>query len=309
MITPDNPYYAQVQLLVGVLPHVATERCFALKGGTAINLFVRDMPRLSVDIDLAYVPISDRQSALKEINAAMTRMKRVIETRSGSPAPVVHVTKREEGAICGMVVRNGAAEIKIEVTPVLRGSVYAESDRRIAASAEAAFGFAEVPSLSFEDVYAGKLVAALDRQHPRDLFDVKELLENEGISERLFRAFLVYLISHDGSLARVIHPAHKPIAETFEKQFVHMPIEPVTLEQLEQARRDLIAGVHSKMGENEKKFLVSFKKLEPEWGLLGVDHAAELPAVKWKLLNLAKMSPEDHSEAVVRLERVLASIK
>ena len=57
MITPASPYYAQVRLLVRELPVVAKETCFALKGGTALNLFVRDMPRLSVDIDLAYVPL------------------------------------------------------------------------------------------------------------------------------------------------------------------------------------------------------------------------------------------------------------
>jgi hypothetical protein len=62
MLTPDNPYYPQVRLLVGVLPFIARERCFALKGGTAINLFVRDLPRLSVDIDLAFVPLETAQS-------------------------------------------------------------------------------------------------------------------------------------------------------------------------------------------------------------------------------------------------------
>lgn len=309
MITPDNPYYAQVQLLVGVLPFVATERCLALKGGTAINLFLRDMPRLSVDIDLAYVPITDRETALREINAAMGRMKKTIETESGSPAYGVRVTKIEEGAICGMVVKSGRAEIKIEVTPVLRGSVYRESERRIVERAEKAFGFAEVLSLSFEDIYAGKLVAALDRQHPRDLFDVKELMENEGISERLFRAFIVYLISHDGSLARVVNPQLKPIADMFEKQFLHMPVAPVTVEELEQARTELIASIHSKIGEKEKRFLISFKRREPEWRLLGVDHAAELPAVKWKLHNLGRMSPEAHRDAVARLERALESIR
>ena len=50
-------YRRQVQLLIRVLPSIAEEACFALKGGTAINLFVRDMPRLSVDIDLTYLPV------------------------------------------------------------------------------------------------------------------------------------------------------------------------------------------------------------------------------------------------------------
>lgn len=52
----SEPYRAQMDLLLQVLPLVAKEESFALKGGTAINLFVRDMPRLSVDIDLTWLP-------------------------------------------------------------------------------------------------------------------------------------------------------------------------------------------------------------------------------------------------------------
>ncbi|MBY0270781.1 MAG: nucleotidyl transferase AbiEii/AbiGii toxin family protein [Burkholderiales bacterium] len=306
MITPDNPYFQQVRLLVIVLPYVAAERCFALKGGTAINLFVRDMPRLSVDIDLAYVPLSDRQSALREIDAAMMRIKGILE--SGSPAYGVRVSKRVDGCAYGLIVRNSLAEIKIEVTPVLRGSVYSETDLRIVPNAEKAFGFAETPALSFENIYAGKLVAALDRQHPRDLFDVAQLLENEGVSDRLFKAFLVYLISHDGSLARLINPAYKPLGDLYEKQFKGMTVEPVTVDYLEKARQDLISVIHSMLDDGAKRFLVSFKKMNPDWGLLGVPHAKDLPAVQWKLRNLGQMSPDKHADAVGKLEDVLSRI-
>jgi hypothetical protein len=53
-------YRAQADLLLQVLPQVAKEDFFALKGGAAINLFVRDMPRLSVDIDLSCQTFDDR---------------------------------------------------------------------------------------------------------------------------------------------------------------------------------------------------------------------------------------------------------
>jgi predicted nucleotidyltransferase component of viral defense system len=303
MLTPDNPYYPQVRLLVGVLPFVAQERCFALKGGTAINLFVRDLPRLSVDIDLAFLPVGERLAALREIDAAFRRMKQSLE--GVSPAYVARIAKREQGHAYGMLVSNGEAEIKVEVSPVLRGSVYPESDRRIVARAEAEFGFAEVPVLSFEDLYAGKIVAALDRQHPRDLFDAKLLLAAEGISERLFRAFLVYLISHDGSLARLVNPGPKPIRQLFEQQFANMPAEPVRLEDLERARADLIGAVRARLKDPEKEFLVSFKRGEPRWELLGVEHAAALPAVRWKLQNLERMGEARRRAAVTDLERAL----
>jgi predicted nucleotidyltransferase component of viral defense system len=306
MITPDNPYYRQVQLLVAVLPSVAEERCFALKGGTAINFFVRDMPRLSVDIDLAYLPGGDRASALREIDAALKRIRDGLQ--SGSPPFDVRITKRQDGYACAMLVREGDATVKIEVSPVLRGTVFPTADRRILPRAEEEFGFAEVPVLSFEDLFAGKLVAALDRQHPRDLFDVQLLLQEEGISPNLFRAFLVYLISHDGSLARIVAPRPKPIAELFERQFANMTAEPITVAQLERAREELIATLHGNIGENEKAFLLSFKRGEPRWDLLGVEHAIELPAVRWKLQNLERMERNAKQSAISELERVLSRI-
>ena len=306
MITPDSPYFAQVRLLVGVLPVVARERCFALKGGTAINLFVRDMPRLSVDIDLAFVPVGDRATALAEIDAALGRISK---TLAGRPYGYrVSVGKRQDGSVYGLLVSDRAAEIKIEVSPVLRGSVYPESMRRIVDRAEAEFGFAEVFVVSFADLYAGKIVAALDRQHPRDLFDVKLLLAEEGISDELFRAFLVYLISHDGSIARVLNPTRKPLDDLFERQFVGMTVEAVTVDELNQARADLIAALHQRFGEHEKAFQMAFKRGEPSWDVLGVAHAADLPAVRWKLQNLAQMSADKHREALDNLERVLGNI-
>ncbi len=306
MITPDSPYFAQVRLLVAVLPIVAKERCFALKGGTAINLFVRDMPRLSVDIDLAFVPIGERTAALAEINAALGRMT---ETLSGRPYGYrVKVGKQQDGSAYGLLVSNRTAEIKIEVSPVLRGLVYAQSMRRMVGRAETAFGFAEVPVVSLADLYAGKIVAALDRQHPRDLFDVKLLLAAEGISDDLFRAFLVYLISHDGSIARILNPTHKSLDDLFNRQFVGMTMDVVTIEELDQARSDLIKALHARLGEREKTFLISFKRGEPRWDLLGVAHAAQLPAVRWKLQNLAQMTPTKHYAALANLERVLGKI-
>ncbi len=306
MITQDSPYFAQVRLLVAVLPVIARERCFALKGGTAINLFVRDMPRLSVDIDLAFVPVGERAAALAEIDAALARISAALSVQPYGFR--VRVSKRHDGNAHGLLVGHRSAEIKIEVSPVLRGLVYPEAPRRIVARAEAEFGFAEVPVVSFADLYAGKIVAALDRQHPRDLFDVKLLLAQEGVSDELFRAFLVYLISGDDSIARVLDPRAKPLQELYERQFVGMTVEPVALDELERARADLIAALHGMIGEQEKEFLMSFKRGNPRWELLGVEHAPDLPAVRWKLHNLAQMSPERRDEEIGNLERVLEDI-
>lgn len=77
------PYYRQVALLMQVLPYVAVEREFALKGGTAINLFIRDFPRLSVDIDLAWVPLESRAIALPHIRDALARIAANLQQQAG----------------------------------------------------------------------------------------------------------------------------------------------------------------------------------------------------------------------------------
>ena len=84
----SEQYRRQVALLVQALPFVAEESCFALKGGTAINLFVRNLPRLSVDIDLTYVPVADRSRSLFDIDSAMRRIaKRISEGTGGNKGP------------------------------------------------------------------------------------------------------------------------------------------------------------------------------------------------------------------------------
>ena len=73
-MAPRDAYRAQVELLIRCLPAVASAPDFAIKGGTAINLFLRNMPRLSVDIDLTYLPISDRDTALAGIRSQLARI-------------------------------------------------------------------------------------------------------------------------------------------------------------------------------------------------------------------------------------------
>jgi hypothetical protein len=148
----NNPFTEQVRLLVALLPSVAKQSCFALKGGTAINLFLRDMPRLSVDIDLAYLPLEDRAVSLAGIDMALGEITADIERhipRTEVRASVLKGTGRR----FKLLVRQGDTHVKIEVTPVLRGSVYPVEDRQLSARAGKTFGFARMPVLSFEDLY------------------------------------------------------------------------------------------------------------------------------------------------------------
>ena len=295
-------YRRQVTLLLRVLPYVAEEDCFALKGGTAINLFFRDMPRLSVDIDLTYLPVRPRQQSLAEIDAAMRR----IATRIQNGIPGARVASdRTEGAVTRLVVRGDNAQIKIEVTPVLRGSVYAPELRAVMPAVEKTFGFAETSIVSFADLFAGKIVAALDRQHPRDLFDVLGLFTHEGITEDLRRAFLVYLISHNRPMAEVLAPTRKDISEEFLRGFAGMTDRPVTLGELLAARERLIAEIVGGMPLPHRRFLMSFERGEADWSLLGIPGVEQLPAVRWRQQNLDSLSPGRRAALVEHLSTVL----
>src|ERR1700746_1299078 len=135
------PYPRQAELLFRVLPHVAQEKAFALKGGTAINLFIRNMPRLSVDIDLTYVPVQARAESLAAIDTATNR----ISDRVKSGIPGARITEGKlEGALIRLLVRSEGLQTKIEVTPVLRGCVYEPELRTVSQAVEEAFGFAEI---------------------------------------------------------------------------------------------------------------------------------------------------------------------
>ena len=296
-------YRRQVALLVRILPLVAEESCFALKGGTAINLFIRDMPRLSVDIDLTYVPVAPRAESLAAIDAAMKRI--VARVKKAIPEAQV-IMSGSEGAITTLFVREGGVQTKIEVTPVLRGCVYEPETRSVSDAVESTFGFAEIPVVSFADLYAGKIVAALDRQHPRDLFDVRDLLANEGIDDDLRKAFIVYLLSHGRPMSEVLAPTRKDISDEFFRGFEGMTEQPVSRDELIAAREALIVEIVGKMPESHRRFLISFERGAPDWALLGIPGAPELPAVKWRQQNLDKLAKEKRAELVEALERVLS---
>lgn len=297
----SDAYRRQVELLLQALPHVAGEDCFALKGGTAINLFIRDMPRLSVDIDLTYLPVADRPASLAAIDSALKRIAGSIR-KSDSSIQITESAPRTQTETTKLIVRaRDRTQIKIEVTPVLRGCVYDPQIMTVSAKVEDEFGFAETNVLSFEDLYAGKIMAALDRQHPRDLFDVHLLLGNEGISDDLRSAIIVYLISHDHSPHSLLDPVLRDISQDFEQNFVGMTDDVIALDTLLEARNSLIANVTGNMPDHHKEFLVSFYSRNPDWQLLGLEGVSELPAVKWRELNLDRAGDGTREELVKKL--------
>lgn len=300
----SNLYIEQVRLLVALLPSVAKQACFALKGGTAINLFVRDMPRLSVDIDLAYLPVEDRDTSLTAIDQALAGMAADIEQHI--PRTVIRdsVLKGTDRRF-KLLVQQGEIMVKIEVTPVLRGSVFPAEERQLSARAAETFGFARLPVLSFADLYAGKLCAALDRQHPRDLYDVYWLLRQEGVNEQLKNAFLVYLMGHNRPMAELLAPQVRDITPQYHAELAGMVREPVDLAQLQETLPELVRVIRTTMADEDKRFLLALKRGDQNWRDFVLPEAERLPAIQWKMHNLARMQPAKRREAADKLEAVL----
>ena len=278
---------------------------FALKGGTAINLFYRDLPRLSVDIDLTYLPVQERQASLTQIDETLTSIMEDINKVSGL------IAKRIAGGGGGATrisAGDGRTLVKIETSPVTRGIVGGTQTMAVCDLVAEEFGFAETEVVSFEDLYGGKIHAALDRQHPRDLFDIAELYENEGLTDALLRTFMVYLASSPRPPHELLDPNHFDMTDAYKDEFVGMTRRSVELDELHAARSHLIKDIQSRLGGSIAEFLVGLQAGKPDFELLGLSAASELPAVRWKLLNLNRLiekDPEKHKQQTGQLEKLL----
>lgn len=289
-----NPIYlATARFLTEIAPVVFESGIFALKGGTAINLFLREMPRLSVDLDLVFTDHRrPRAGALTTINEALRGARSQLAKRG---LKVQAVSAADMGETKLLVQRDDLS-VKIEVNTVIRGAVHPTQTMALtAAASDALMADLELPLLSLEDIYGGKLVAAMDRQHPRDLFDVMELFAHGGITPEIRRAFVVYLASHNRTLHEVLFPPPKDIRLAYEGSFAGMTTEPVTMDALLTTREQLFRELPLALDANEREFLRTLVRAEPDWSLLGIPHLEELPAIRWRLQNLqqlARNSPE-----------------
>jgi len=313
MMMPDdtekNYYHRQVELLLKILPHVAKENdIFALKGGTAINFFIRDMPRLSVDIDLTYLPIESREITLVRLEESLVRMKQ--DVMRHHPDIVVREKRTQsEGRLNKLLIVEKDVLIKIEPNEILRGSVFPCELRSLSRRVEDLFGLAitDMPVLSVADLYGGKICAALARQHPRDLFDVKLLLENEGITDSIRQALVVYLASSPRPIHELLNPSPvlQDLRKAYEDGFVGMTQLTVTYEELVSIRMGLTRHLLESFTVNERKFLLSIKSDQSDWKLMPIAGIEKLPALEWKVRNIRKMDSEKHQVALNNLRKLL----
>lgn len=264
-------------------------------------------PRLSIDIDLAYLPIKEREESIQEISSAVQSVSESIEKFLGD-IKIVPKKSPDSDLWKGMIVQKETVVVKIEPNLVIRGAVFPCEVRDLSVDAENLFEMSlSVKTLSFADLYGGKLCAALDRQHPRDLFDIKLLLDNEGLRDDVRKAFIVYLISHNRPIHELLEPGNVDIKYIFENEFLGMTRVEIKYEELIETKSKLIKRVKNDLTVKEKEFLLSIKRKEPAWDLFEINGVDRLPAVQWKLINLKKMSQAAHFKALTKLEKVLYS--
>lgn len=299
----DKFYADAVRLLLRVAPEIFANDIFAMKGGTAINLFLRDMPRLSVDIDVVYVPYHTlRDAASQEIASQLN----VIATRLGTSGLAVRKIAANDQGETKLLVSTEETQVKVEVNIVFRGTVKPVVQRALCQRASNLFGVElTLPMLDEAELYGSKLVAAMDRQHPRDLFDVMQMLEQDGLSDDILECFVTYLAGHNRPIHEVLFSNDKDIGLEYRDNFLGMTTEDVSLEQLLAVRRRLRTEIPQRLTPDQKAFLVGLSQAAPDWSLLACPHAKELPALRWKLANLEAFRVKRPDDFLRQTEQLL----
>ena len=300
----NQAYTSTVQLLLAIAPAIVETPLFALKGGTALNLFVQDLPRVSVDIDVVFLPHDiDRDDALQAIKDELAAAK----TRIQSMGFVAEVRQNKAGDEAKMFVSDNTSEVKVEVNYVSRGTVLTPIRSSLTAAAQALFAAnIELPMLAIPELYGSKLVAAMDRQHPRDLFDVQQMFDRFGMPPAFVDCFVVYLASHNRPVHEVLFAQLQPLAQVFTSEFVGMTAAPVTLEQLEATRVRLFESLPKALTPAHRNFLLSLVQADPDWSEMAFAHLRELPAIRWKLMNLAKLKKNNPKRFVQQHDELAA---
>jgi len=303
----DQAYIDTVRLLLRVVPDIFENEIFAMKGGTAINLFVQDMPRLSVDIDVVYVPRDpSREEALRAISDEINSIQKRLEKLGLS----VRLNKLNSDSETKLFIEDDRSQVKVEVNVVFRGTIFPVVTRSLTAKTSQMFGTTvDAPVLAEAELYGSKIVAALDRQHPRDLFDVLKFYEQGDLTPDILEAVVIYLAGHNRPTHEVLFGTDKDISASYANSFVGMIFEESpSLEMLVDVRTRLRADIVHRMTEKHRDFLIGLAEANPDWSLLDCEHAESLPGLRWKLINLNKFQknrPSDFARQAEALRTLL----
>jgi predicted nucleotidyltransferase component of viral defense system len=306
--TSADIYKAQVALLLKILPNVLEEENFALHGGTAINLFHLNMPRLSVDIDLTYIPFSsDRNADLDNIRGSLEMTKKRLEERMPDVRfPDSQRALKDLKLICSA----SDVQIKIEVNQINRGLIAESCLKKLCSRAQDDFNsFCEVKTVSQGQLWGGKINAALDRQHPRDLFDIRNMFNEVGYTDEIKTGFLFFLLGGKRPFHELLNPQKIDQKAVFDSQFIGMTIQPFSYEEYQETRDRLIFEVNRSLTERDRAFLIAFSQGEPVWD--HVDYGM-YPAIRWKLMNISELkndNPQKYREQTELLRQSLEQVK
>lgn len=280
----ESIYIRQTELLLRVLPYIHAPDVFALHGGTAINLFHDEMPRLSVDIDLTHLPIKDRETDLKSIKTNLEEIAKELRR----VVPGIQVTNPnhamgEYKLFCNLK----GVQIKIEVNTINRGVIGDVENRMLCITAQEKFDqFFEMKIVPKNQLFGGKIIAALDRQHPRDIFDTMRFLDKESLDEEFFKGFLFCLLSSSKPMHEILAPVFKDQQSAMNTQFKGMTDVDFSYSVYEHQRKRLRDTILKSLNEQHLQFLRSVAENKPDW-IFG--NWSNFPGISWKLKNLMEL--------------------
>ncbi|OAV65983.1 hypothetical protein Barb6XT_02173 [Bacteroidales bacterium Barb6XT] len=198
------------------------------------------------------------------------------------------------------------ATVKVEVNQINRGLIAEPCKMVLCDKAQEVFDrFCEVPTVSIGQLWGGKINAALDRQHPRDIFDVKNLFNEIGYSDEIKTGFLFFLLCGNRPMHELLSPKDTDQRVVFDSQFNGMTDYAFSYEEFDEIRNQLSFKIRKSLTINDKEFLLSFAKGEPIWK--DADYSL-FPAIRWKLFNIQKLrenNPHKFQEQIGLLEKTI----
>ena len=295
----NKTYKQQVELLLKIIPTLSGIESFAIHGGTAINLYVLDLPRYSIDI--TYAPIKPREESFAEIHKNLS----IIKEKVKAIIPNVIVTEKPNKIYC---TQKGIM-VKIEVSGTKRGLIEPYEIKTLCAKAQNEFETSNKAKIvSISQLYGGKITAALDRQHPRDLFDVKLMFDFVSDFEQVKKGVLYCLLSGDRPIIESLSPNRIDQREAIIKQFAGMTEVSFSYSDYEETREKLINFINSNLTQQDKDFLIAFEAGNDLSQLTDYQEYLQFPSVQWKLQNISKLkelNSNKHRENVRKLENYL----
>lgn len=300
----DN-YRKQVALLIRIMPLVYKIKDFAIHGGTAINLFEKNMPRLSVDIDVTYLPLQERKESLEEINKNLLLLKQQIE-KAIPGCKVIH-----KPDVWKLQCTKDGATVKIEVNGTKRGIIGEIQEVQLCEKAQQEFNMTcQARIVSFSQLYGGKIAAALSRQHPRDLFDCKYM--EIGSFDEVKDGLMLALLGSDKPIIESLQPNPISQEDALENQFLGMSDIPFDYQDYESTRDELKKRVNDGLTQTDKEFILSFEQGTPEWEKCCAGNLSQYPSVQWKLKNIQKLketNPAKFKQGIDKLQGFLFNDK